>query len=153
MVSRPDRVRGARGRRRGSATVRTALAARQILNECGLSPMYVMLCNMKFAYTQALALEALNEPKDEAQKIIRRNQIVMYRGIAQESAKDAAPYLYPKLSNITMEDEKPAGSNNINIVFVNRHEVQQDAPITIAPPAEPKKIILKKMNGQHEIRR
>lgn len=109
-----------RGRKRGSASVRSSMVARQLLEECGLSPMAVMLANMKFAYEQALALQMMKPTKDKKEQLSRDNRVIMYRGIAQEAAKDAAPYLYPRLANVALgnDPDNPIQQPDIQITFV-----------------------------------
>lgn len=65
----------------------------------GISPLEVMLENMRFAHSQAaetlakmVGLESV-EPQD-------LKELLTLRGIAQECAKEAAPYLHPRLSAI-----------------------------------------------------
>lgn len=86
------------GRKKGSQTKRTqeiiAVASAQ-----GISPLEVMLDNMRFAHAQAAELLTKvatgNEPLDA-----NLEDILKLRSVAQSCASDAAPYLHPRLANV-----------------------------------------------------
>lgn len=71
--------------------------------ETGLSPLDVMLDNMRFAHEGAgRALETLAKI-DEADPIEKFNaykEMLNLRTMAQDAAKDAAPYMHPRLANV-----------------------------------------------------
>lgn len=89
--------RAGAGRPKGAATEatkrRAELAQRAL--ERGITPLEVMIENMEFARNQALAARKVEDAKTE----------VSYRSLAQTAAKDAAPYVHPRLANIEMKSD------------------------------------------------
>lgn len=94
------------GRKPGKANEKTRLVSERILEERLASnkkqPLEVMLDNMEFA---------LNEAGDLMKKIIEMKpgeeggmdalkSLLRLRSMAQECAKDAAPYVHPRLSSV-----------------------------------------------------
>lgn len=75
----------------------------------GLTPEYVMIDNMRHAYRQALEIEAnigldtikgTDDPAEQFERLmIEVKRAVGYRQVAQECAKDAAPYCHPRLAS------------------------------------------------------
>ena len=90
------------GRKRG--TPNKASAARQAeVAASGVTPLEVMLDNMRSAYHRALELEKqLNDLPPEALEpsLQLMGEIVRQRQIAQRCAADAANYVHPKLASI-----------------------------------------------------
>lgn len=89
------------GRKAGSATQKT----REIADKAaaaGITPLEVMLENMDFAHSKAsLLLQGLLEGGAEVPEGFDQfKELLRFRGIAQECAKDAAPYIHPKLAAI-----------------------------------------------------
>lgn len=92
----------------------------------GISPLEVMLDNMRFAYNKAIAAYRellLLDPKTpdyaiQAEGFMR--QCITMRNAAGEYAKDAAPYVHPKLASIEYKplDEKDIAPPDINLFFV-----------------------------------
>ncbi len=83
------------GRRKGSFNKTTA-AMREMTNRAlaaGITPMELMLDNMRYFYSQALLAD------DEVARIELRAR-------AQVCAKDVAPYVHPKLATIEYKDEE-----------------------------------------------
>jgi len=80
----------------------------------GMTPLQIMLDNMRHAYNNALEVEASITPKlvdgtnpDDAFDVLLAEveKAVGYRQIAQECAKDAAPYSHPRLAAIEHSGE------------------------------------------------
>jgi hypothetical protein len=96
------------GRKAGVLNKRTQEIA-AAATKSGKTPLEVMLDNMHFAMDEAgKALEKiLNADQKDMDDF---KALVRLRMIAQECAKDAAPYIHPKLANI-------------------EHSGNQDAPI------------------------
>lgn len=117
------------GRKSGSLTVRNREVAEKALAD-GLTPLEVMLDNMRFYHQASLKVidELLRhgapplegEPDPDApphEDIVEALREVMgFRKLAGEAAKDAAPYLHPRLSSV-VDDE---GSKDDG--FVPLHE-------------------------------
>jgi hypothetical protein len=98
--SKPGERRG--GRKRG--TPNRASAARQAEAAAeGVMPCEVMLANMRFAYARALELQGLWEGLDRTDEasIAVLDELVRYRQLAHDFAKDAANYYHPKLASVT----------------------------------------------------
>ena len=92
------------GKKKGSINKATR-ALREQIAATGLTPMEVMLSNMQRAYEEAHKSEA--DITSEAVKgcehdeiLARVKRAVGYRQIAQNCAKDAAPYAHPRLATI-----------------------------------------------------
>jgi hypothetical protein len=82
------------GRRKGSVNKTTA-AMREMTDRAlaaGITPMELMLDNMRYFYGQALAAD---------------NEVgcIEMRTLAQACAKDVSPYVHPKLATIEYKDE------------------------------------------------
>jgi hypothetical protein len=94
------------GRKRG--TPNKATAARQAaVAASGITPLEVMLDNMRFAHQRAgellaalLADVEAGEVKESAALIDAFKPIQVPRQTAQDCARDAAKYVHPKLANI-----------------------------------------------------
>jgi hypothetical protein len=91
------------GRKPGSANVKTRAIADKAAQE-GITPLEVMLDNMRFAHNEAGALLAklLSGGAEPTEAFDALKELLRYRGMAQEAAKDAAPYLHPRLSSVEM---------------------------------------------------
>lgn len=92
------------GRKAGSATKRTRAIADKAAAS-GLTPLDVMLDNMTFAHQRAgQVLATLLEGGAEVPDAFNEfKELLRFRGMAQEAAKDAAPYLHPRLSSIDLK--------------------------------------------------
>jgi hypothetical protein len=90
------------GRKRG--TPNKATAARQAeVAASGITPLEMMLDNMRSAYQRALELEKqLNDlpPEELGARLQLMGEIARQRQIAQKCAADAANYVHPKLASI-----------------------------------------------------
>lgn len=98
------------GRKLGAATKKTREIANKVASDDGLTPLEVMVDNMRVAHTRAMDLEALAQLPADADKGSpdwRLAQAVEARKIAQDAAKDAAPYIHPRLA--TIEHTGPDG--------------------------------------------
>jgi hypothetical protein len=97
--SKPGERRG--GRQKG--TPNKASAARQAeVAASGVTPLEVMLDNMRSAYRRALELEKQLEdlqPEELEPRLQLMGEIARQRLIAQKCAADAANYVHPKLAN------------------------------------------------------
>ncbi len=105
------------GRKSGSLTVRNREVAERALAD-GITPLEVMLDNMRFYHEASLRLVAKlldqgvppveGEPDPNAhpqQSIIDQlREVLGFRKMAGEAAKDAAPYVHPRLSSVLDED-------------------------------------------------
>jgi hypothetical protein len=92
------------GRKAGSATKKTREIADKAAGQ-GITPLEVMLDNMRFAHSEASGILAqllsnVSDPADLPAKFDALKAVMGYRGMAQEAAKDAAPYLHPRLNAI-----------------------------------------------------
>lgn len=98
------------GRKLGAATKKTREIANKVASDDGLTPLEVMVDNMRVAHTRAVrieadALEVPPERKGEAYAMLA--DATEARKIAQDAAKDAAPYIHPRLA--TIEHTGPDG--------------------------------------------
>ena len=90
------------GRKPGQLTLRTKKIAEEAA-EKGLTPLEVMLDNMRFAHSGAEnALQILIREHERAplEKFDTYRQMLNLRALAQEAAKEAAPYMHPRLASI-----------------------------------------------------
>ena len=98
--SNPGERRG--GRQKG--TPNKASAARQAeVAASGVTPLEVMLDNMRSAYRSALELEEQLEdlpPQELEARLQLMGEIARQRAAAQKCAADAANYVHPKLASI-----------------------------------------------------
>lgn len=114
MSGRGGRRAGA-GRKPGTVTTKTREIAEAAARE-GITPLEVMIDNMRFAYEQAQMAESDAVISSDVLDLIRsgdhegaREVMVRlvqkeldYRMRAQECAKDAAPYIHPRLATVTV---------------------------------------------------
>ena len=106
------------GRKPGAITRKT-IARRLIAEQAaarGVTPLDVMLDNMRDAYAQALQAEqALPScvpdihamaPKDAFDAVLAAvRRVIDFRRIAEQCASDAAPFIHPRLSAIEQKTE------------------------------------------------
>lgn len=85
------------GRKAGAATKRTREIADRATAE-GVTPLEVMLDAMRFHY--AMAQHEIAKAKEVNGEVISADLICEALAAAREAAKDAAPYVHPRLSNI-----------------------------------------------------
>ena len=104
------------GRVKGALTVKTRKIAEQATSE-GLAPLEVMLQNMRHFQKVAVDAEAILEgltadeftgkvsdasPQDQFKTLLAEvKKAAGFRQMAQECARDAAPYIHSKLSAVT----------------------------------------------------
>jgi hypothetical protein len=113
----PNPPRGV-GRIPGSLNKRTISRIKEVkrLTDQGMTPLLVMTDNMVFWHRESLRLGALIKDyvgrqadlevidKDTLQKLIElMSMFFKAREMAQACARDAAPYMHPKLAAVTME--------------------------------------------------
>jgi hypothetical protein len=94
------------GRKRGTPNKATAVRQAEVAAS-GITPLEVMLDNMRFAHQRAGELLAAvmaeveaGEVKEHAALIEAFKPILALRQTAQNCARDAANYVHPKLANI-----------------------------------------------------
>ena len=104
--------RAGAGRRRGS--VNKATLAKRVIAESGRAPLDVMLENMRFAHEEAAEILAqiVEGDMDGTEGFDLFKQLMSLRSTAQDCARDAAPYLHPKLSTI----EHNSGKDGFQVV-------------------------------------
>ena len=92
------------GRKPGSANTKTREIANRAAEE-GITPLEVMLDNMRFAYSEAgdLLAKLLTEGAEPTEAFDQLKELLKYRGMAQEAAKDAAPYMHPRLASVEID--------------------------------------------------
>lgn len=102
------------GRPKGALTVRTRKIADEAAQR-GMMPLEVMLDNMRFHYTEATEfMQRLIDRASEAGPIEPKELkgLLSYlegvRSKAQDCARDAAPYLHPRLANVQVQAEVTA---------------------------------------------
>lgn len=93
------------GRKKGAATTRTREIADRAVSDGSLTPLEVMLENMRFAHQEAGGILArilltVDDPGQIPEKFDELKTLLQYRGMAQEAAKDAAPYIHPRLAAV-----------------------------------------------------
>jgi hypothetical protein len=96
------------GRQKGTINKATK-ALQEKIASTGLTPHDVMIDNMRHAYAEAMKCEAeigpdvvqdCEDDKAKFEKLLAEvKRAVGYRQIAQECAKDAAPYSHPRLAS------------------------------------------------------
>lgn len=98
------------GRAKGTQNKATAARQEQVAAD-GVTPLDVMLENMRFAHEHAaevLAKVMSLEPEGETpgQGLDAYREMLRFRQIAEDCAKDAAPYVHPKLASIVHKGDK-----------------------------------------------
>jgi hypothetical protein len=116
------------GRKKGTpnkATVaRQAMAAGAFA--AGKTPLEVMLANMGFAHDSAAALQRKLADDDVPEGDLLR-EVMRLREVSQSCARDAAPYIHPRLSPVQPHDdaEKPPTSI-VRVEFVRARDGRPD---------------------------
>lgn len=89
------------GRKPGSATKKTREIADKAAAD-GVTPLEVMLSNMRFAHEEAAGIlgKLLDSGAETPEGFDSLKELLRYRSMAQEAAKDAAPYMHPRLAAI-----------------------------------------------------
>lgn len=69
-----------------------------------MTPLEVMLDNMRFAHEEAQGVlqRLLDAGADLPEGFSEFKELLRFRAMAQDAAKDAAPYLHPRLSSVEM---------------------------------------------------
>jgi hypothetical protein len=103
---------------RQAGTPNKASAARQAeVAASGVTPLEVMLANMRFHHRQAEELlELLSAAESPEAKIQILGEASRHRQMAQDCAKDAANYVHPKLASVQHggdPDNPPGGVTDI----------------------------------------
>ena len=92
------------GRQKGTLNKKTILRQKQAeAAATGVMPCDVMLDNMRFAYSRAVEMLAkiVEGGPEAAGNIELLGELIRLRQIAQQCAKDAAPYYHPKLASVS----------------------------------------------------
>lgn len=99
------------GRKPGAATKRTRKIADKAAKDGGVLPLEVMLDNMRFYHSEAakkLADLLLKVDQDNADaKIEGIKALFSLREKAGDAAKEAAPYLHPRMSPVDGKQKVP----------------------------------------------
>lgn len=125
----------------------------QIVKDClesGTTPLEVMLSNMRFAHEEAHKMLAevlakMEKPKlkqDQADELFNlMRELMRMRGIAQEWARDAAPYVHPKLAQIEVGaiDPDPA-KKAAYVTEIKRVIIDHSDPARIPSPSKASQI-------------
>jgi hypothetical protein len=108
---------GCGGRKKGSLNRRTkalrAIAAEAL--ESGVTPLEVMLENVRFFHAEAEALLAritsgLDERSESSEEFLQLlSKMVSFRSEAQRCVVDCAPYLHPRLSSVAVAGDEDGG--------------------------------------------
>lgn len=121
------------GRPKGSGDRRTALIAVEAALK-GITPIEVMLENMRWAHGAALTLVGdINEmvKQNETTRIVRKEgddedkfesvfdmyrEMIRLKSMAQDCARDAAPYIHPRYTTITVSDDDDSPDAQITAI-------------------------------------
>lgn len=105
------------GRKKYKKNKKTLLREKLVTEalESGLTPLTVMLDNMRFAHEQAAGIledilrDGQKTLKARTKKLASFKEVLRFRAMAGEAAKDAAPYIHPKLQSIDVgnKNDKP----------------------------------------------
>ena len=133
--------RAGAGRKEGSKTKKTCEIAERAKAE-GITPLEVMLDNMRFAHEKAgeILAEIIGFKPEEKpdlspeQALETFKELIRFRMIAQDAAKDAAPYIHPRLNAVTHKGDPD-----------NPVEVNQSTKIT----AQEAKALAKALDGEY----
>lgn len=108
--SKPGERRG--GRKAGTKN-RASIARQEQVASSGATPLDVMLENMRFAHEQAaevlgkiMTLEPPAEGEASGEGIDAFRELLRFRQIAEDCAKDAAPYVHPRLASVEHKGNK-----------------------------------------------
>lgn len=122
-----------RGRPKGSGDRRTAKIAIEAAMK-GITPIEVMLENMRWAHESARDLVAdINSmvKAGEASRIVRKEgddedkfetvfdmyrEMIRLKSLAQDCARDAAPYIHPRYTTITVSDDDESPDAHVSVI-------------------------------------
>lgn len=110
-----QKAKGKRGRKQGSGDRRTSRIAVEAALK-GITPIEVMLDNMRFAHESALdlvsKLQRLVDGKpvtgEQNDPIDLYREMLRLRSMAQSAAEGAAPYIHPKYQTINLSEVENA---------------------------------------------
>ncbi|MBR1155641.1 hypothetical protein [Bradyrhizobium sp. JYMT SZCCT0428] len=135
------------GRKKGGINARTA-ALRNIADEAlaaGITPLEVMLQNMRFYHSEAetilaelLKRLAEGEAKPE-QLISAMKELGSFKEKAQRCAVDAAPFLHPHLSAVSVNANIKVDRN---LLIEDGMDVDQAASLYLATVNDPEMLLL-----------
>jgi hypothetical protein len=136
------------GRKKGGINARTA-ALRNIANEAlaaGITPLEVMLENMRFYHSEAEAILAelrkglAEHNKTPEELISAMKELGSFKDKAQKCAVDAAPYLHPHLSAVSVSAQ--VGASRDNLLIEEDMNVDQAAALFMATMNDPEMLLL-----------
>lgn len=91
------------------------------LAEEGMTPLEVMVNHMRFAFDEAEAVYSrlqTIEPDTtltESERLLLQDEFILYRNMAHQAAKDAAPYMHPKLTAMSAQIDATIGDSLDNL--------------------------------------
>jgi hypothetical protein len=132
------------GRKKGALTKRTQEVAAQAAAE-GVTPLEVMLANMRFAHEHGAAVLAKIMSSEEGEGVDALKELLSFRKMAQSCATDAAPYVHPRLQAI--EHTGRDGKDLIPDKAVTPFELARYMAFMLEQAAE--KRVLNGANGSH----
>lgn len=117
------------GRKPGALSTKTRKVAEAAATE-GITPLEVMIENMRFAHESAEGfLRKLIESETPIEGFDAYKEMLRLRAMSQECAKDAAPYMHPRLAAI-----EHTGASGGPIEIVSKR--QRDAAVLAASRAD-----------------
>ena len=125
------------GRRRGTPNKATAARQAQVAAS-GKTPLEVMLSNMRFADEQAATLLQrlikLETPEPDGFNLFR--EVSRLRQVSQDCAKDAAPYIHPRLASVEHGGNQAKPAQMVEFVRARDGKpVPEDLPPLLDLPA------------------
>jgi hypothetical protein len=133
------------GRKKGAPNKATAALQAEVAAS-GVTPLEVMLANMRFAHCQADALEKRLDEAESETMIELLGEIAHFRGIAQKCAVDCANYIHPRLASVQHggDPDSPLKLEGGPVSDVERLQVMA-AVLGENPKLQP--LLLKMLNG------
>ena len=89
------------GRKTGALTTRSRMIAEKAI-ESGTTPLDVMIKNMRFADEQGSEVLAKIMQTEEGASVDSLKELLGFRRLAQDCAKDAAPYVHPRIATVEL---------------------------------------------------
>ena len=133
-MSRGGARQGA-GRKKGVPNKVTAARQAEVAAS-GKTPLEVMLSNMRFADEQAATLLQrlikLETPEPDGFNLFR--EVSRLRQVSQDCAKDAAPYIHPRLASVEHGGNQAKPAQMVMRVEFVRALNGKPAPADLPPP-------------------
>lgn len=147
-IGRPKGYAKTGGREKGALNKKTLLI-REIADRAvakGITPLEVMLDNMRFYYSEAdkLCAKILAMKDSTEETVLALKELCSFRKSAQECAVDAANYVHPKLTSVTVggdpdnplemvhKIERVLVGSISNVVTIDAQPFYQNSPDTDA---------------------